>query len=343
MSSDTSRFAPVSAPAAPRPLLARDADALYWMSRYIERAEHIARILLINANLLIDVGDLSPDLQQRQWQSVLTILRPPSAAPPLAPAPAAPLREARDAGQVARHLAFDLDNPNSIAACIGRARENARGVRETISAEMWENLNTLYWQLRDAPARFDEAPDELYRTVIHASMLFQGLTDQTLEHDQRWHFTQLGKYLERIDITARVIATKYDILRSAEPRLEAPLKNIHWMSVLRSCCSIEAFRRNHIGDFDPVKVMSFLILEPDFPRSIAFCVGAAHAAIAAVRAETSPRAIDPAERALGRLKIQLEYAETAEIMKPGPIAYLQRIQADTAEAALAIQKSYFLH
>jgi uncharacterized alpha-E superfamily protein len=337
---DTSKFTLVR---PPRPLLARDADALYWMSRYMERAEHVARMLLINSNLLIDVGDLAPDLQQRQWQSVLTIMRAAALPEETDPNVALPLAESNVATRVAQHMTFNADNPNSIAACVGRARENARGVRETISAEMWENLNTLYWQVRDAPARFDEAPDDFYKMVMNASMLFQGLADQTLEHDQRWHFMQLGKFLERIDVTARVIATKYSILRPAEPKLETPLKNIHWMSVLRSCCSIEAFRRNHIGDMDPVKVTSFLILERQFPRSIRFCVGAAHDAIAAVRNEINPRAIDPAERALGRLKTNLEYAETSEIMKPGPIQYLERIQHDIAEAALAIQKSYFLH
>src|SRR5947207_712205 len=337
---DTSKFT-LAHP--PRPLLARDADARYWMSRYMERAEHVTRMLLINSNLLIDVGDLAPDLKHRQWQSVLTIMRASEMPPEVDPNLATPIAESSTASRVAQHMTFNADNPNSVATCIGRARENARGVRETISAEMWENLNTLYWQVRDAPARFDEAPDDFYRTVMYSSMLFQGLTDQTLEHDQRWHFTQLGKFLERIDVTARVIATKYSILRAAEAKLEAPLKNIHWMSVLRSCCSIEAFRRNHIGDLDPVKVTSFLILERQFPRSIRFCVGAAHDAIAAVRGEINPRAIDPAERALGRLKIQLEYAETAEIMKPGPIPYLERIEDEISEAAPAIQKSYFLH
>ncbi|MEO6436885.1 MAG: alpha-E domain-containing protein, partial [Tepidisphaeraceae bacterium] len=256
---------------------------------------------------------------------------------------ATPLTESSVATRVAQHMTFNADNPNSIAACVGRARENARGVRETISAEMWENLNTLYWQVRDAPARFDEAPDDFYRMVMNASMLFQGLSDQTLEHDQRWHFTQLGKYLERIDVTARVIGTRFALLKSVEKQLETPIRNIHWMSVLRSCCSIEAFRRNFIGDLDPVRAATFLLLEGDFPRSVRFCVTQAHAAIAAIRAEVNPRGIDPAERALGRLKIQLEYAEAAEITRPGVPQYCDKIQSDVAEAALAIQKTYFLH
>src|SRR4051794_13054554 len=325
-------------------MLSRDADAVYWMSRYVERAEHIARILLVNSNLLIDVGDLAPELQARQWQSVLTIMR--SGELPQIPEPqpvvpgAGPLPVAQ---RVALHMTFSTDNPNSLYNCISRARENARGIRETISAEMWENLNTLYWTLRDAPARFDESPEDVYRQVIIGSMLFQGLTDQTLQHDQRWHFAQLGKYLERIDVTSRVIATKFQLLKQAETKLESPIRNIHWMSVLRSCCSIEAYRRTNIGDMDPLKVATFLILEPAFPRSIRFCVGEAHTAIAAIRAEIHPQSIDPSERALGRLKTQLDYAEPEEVLRPGVPHYCERIQSDIASAALAIQATYFLH
>ena len=115
------------------------------------------------------------------------------------------------------------------------------------------------------------------------------------------------------------------------------------MSVLRACCSIEAYRRNNVGDMDPMRVAAFLILEADFPRSIRFCVGAAHAAIAAIRSEVNPHGIDPAERALGRLKTLLDYAEVNEIARPGVQQYCDRIAADIAEAAMAVQGTYFLH
>src|SRR5437762_2677748 len=120
----------------PRPMLSRDADAVYWMSRYVERSEHVARLLLVNSNLLMDVGELAPTLQQRQWQSVLTVLRCDSGFP------------AGDWGmavRVAQYMVFDAENPSSISNCLTRARENARGIRENISSEMWECLNTLYW------------------------------------------------------------------------------------------------------------------------------------------------------------------------------------------------------
>ena len=176
-----------------------------------------------------------------------------------------------------------------------------------------------------------------------ASMLFQGLADQTLPHDQGWQFTQLGKLLERVDVTCRIIETKFSILRSADNLLAGALRNIHWMAVLRSCCSIESYRRRHVGDMDPLRVASYLILEREFPRSIRFAVDRAHDAITAIRAEVNPLAIDVAERILGRLDAQLEYGEMSEILAEGIPAYLQKIQDGVVEAAMALQKAYFLH
>jgi uncharacterized alpha-E superfamily protein len=320
-----------------RPLLARDADSMYWLSRYIERAEHVARLLRVNSNLLVDVGDLAPDLQERQWNSVPAIMRSVQSESAAA--------KFGDGNAIARYMAFDRENPNSLLTCVSRARENARGVRENISAEMWECINALYWTIRsdDAPSRFEESPDDFYRSMMNGSMLFQGLTDQTLNHDQRWLFTQLGKYIERIDVTCGIIETKYGILKSAEQKLEGALKNIHWMAVLRCCCSLEAYRRQYVGDMDPLRVASFLILEQSYPRSIRYAVGKAHDAIGSIRAEVNPLSIDPAERILGRLDAQLEYAEMSEVLTDGLAPYLQKIRNQIAETALAVQKTYFLH
>lgn len=342
MTPDRSTLSPVSS-ATPsptldvpsRPMLAREADAMYWMSRYVERAEHVARLLLVNTNLLMDVGDLAPKLEERQWQSILTILHLPDLSKgdePIAP-------------RIAQHLTFNPENPNSLVSCLTRARENARSIRESISAEMWENLNTLYWSLRgdEGLQRFEESPDALYRSVMTASSLFQGLTDQTLAHDQRWQFTQLAKYLERIDVTCRVIETKFNVLGASDATTETAIRNIHWMAVLRSCCSIEAYRRNFPGDLDPMKVAAFLILEKRFPRSIRYSVCSAHAAIAAIRSGVNLNSTDAAERVLGRLDAQLEYAEVGEILSDGLPVYLQRIQSAIADAAIAVQKAYFLH
>jgi uncharacterized alpha-E superfamily protein len=319
----------------PRPMLARDAASMYWMSRYIERAEHVARILLIDSNLLVDVGDLAPHLQERQWHSIIRIMRcdpPPDSDGPIG-------------RRIAQYMTFDAANPNSLLSCLTRARENARGIRETISAEMWETLNTVYWSIttEDATARHEESPDDFYRQILMGSMLFQGITDQTLGHDQRWLFTQLAKHLERIDVTCRVIEIKYDILRSYERSLETPLRNINWMAVLRTCCSIEAYRRSYLGDMDPLRVAAFLVLEKTLPRSVRFAVGRAHDSIARIRAAVNPGGIDPAERVLGRLDAKLEYAEASEILAEGLMLYLRNIQSAVAEAAAAVHSTYFPH
>lgn len=321
----------VNAPS--RPMLSRDADSTYWMSRYVERAEHVSRLLLIHSNLLVDVGDLAPQMQDQLWNSILAITLvndPVEGSGPLGP-------------RLMRYMTFSAENPNSVLNCITRARENARGIREAISAEMWEHLNTLYWSLRseDAPMRYEESPDAFFRMVMNGSMLFQGLTHQTLTHDEQWHFAQLGKYLERISVTCRIIESKFELLRSMGAVLDAPLRNLHWMGVLRSCCGIEAYRRVHLGDMDPLRIAAFLILERNFPRTVRYCVNEAVGAIEAIRRATNARQIATAERILARLDHQLEYAELQEIVTRGVPNYVRDIQQAVSEASMHVAQMYF--
>ena len=319
-----------------RPLLARVADSTFWMARYMERAEHVARLMLVNSNLLMDLGDLAPALLERQWHDVLKILHckelPPGDGP--------------TGTRVARYCVFDVENANSLVSCIGRARENARGVRSDISAEMWEAVNELYWTVRsaDAEASFHEQPEKFYDDLVRASMLFQGLTDQTLGHDQRWHFAQLGKYLERVDVTCRLIETRFAFLREHGDTLEGPIRNIVLMAALRMCCSIEAFRRQHVSDLDLLHVSAFLVLEEAHPRSVRFAVSQAHAAARRLRERTTGQngPVDAAERVLGRLGAELSYAEPREILDAGVPAYLSRLRAQTEAAGVAVQQRYFL-
>lgn len=319
-------------------MLAREADAVYWMGRYVERAEHVARLLRVKLNLLADAGDLDEALVERLWTVVPRVFR--NNPPTPGDASSEPL-----ANRIVAQMAFDADNPNALLCCLSRARENARSVRETISAEMWEELNSIYWVIHadDARQRFDEAPDAFLRNILSFSMLFQGLSDQTLRHDQRWQFIQLGKYLERVDFTCRVIALHWDILTAAETTLDEPLRNIHWMGLLRACCSIEAYRKSFLAELDGLRVASFLLLEPNFPRSVRFAVRSASDAVHAIRLESDARKADVAQRILGRLDAQLEYAEPAELVAEGVPAYLGRVEAACAEAALALQRGYFLH
>src|SRR5438874_12206968 len=153
LSQEIALFAPA------RPMLSRDADSMYWLARYVERSEHVARMLLVNSNLLMDVGDLAPQLQQRQWKSVLDVMRSGDNLP-----------TGREllAVRIQQFMTFSRDNHNSLISCLTRARENARAIRESISAEMWECINGIYWSIsaEDAPARFEESHDDFYRSIM---------------------------------------------------------------------------------------------------------------------------------------------------------------------------------
>lgn len=318
-----------------RPMLARDADSMFWMGRYVERAEHVARLLRVHLMLLTDVGDLTPVLEHQMWLTILSTMR----------AGKEPDGDEPISARIAKYMTFDQNNPSSIVSCIARARENARAIRESISSEMWECLNGIYWRVTsdEALARFEESPDEFFFQIMNGSMLFQGLTDQTLAHDQRWHFTQIAKYLERIDVTARVIETRFDVLSKMGAQLDQPIRNIHLMGVLRSCCSLESYRRRHMADLDATRIAEYLVLQKDYPRSIRFCVEQLHQATAGVRTSNGQHTPSPPERIFGRLEAQLEYASIDEILAEGLSSYLAKIEKTANEGSGALQKSYFLY
>ena len=325
-----------------RQMLARVADSLYWLSRYVERSEHLARLIHENLQLLTDVGELAAQVKHDLWQGILRIFgvdQVPEAQAALVGT------DEQVAQQLSAYMTFDAANASSLLSCIVNARENARSIRENISSEIWEDLNSLYWSLRgpEVSSRFEEAPLEVYRQVMNGSMLFQGLTDQTLPHSQGWLFMQLGKRFERLDLTCRIIEVKFDILQRFADSLEPAERNIHWMSVLRSCASLEAYRRMHMGEMDAMRVGAFLVLEREFPRSLRACVHYAYDAVSRISESISPSAPDQAERILGRLNTQLEYAEAGEIAAEGLPAYVQKIRLSMAQAAASVKKTYFLH
>jgi uncharacterized alpha-E superfamily protein len=324
-----------------KPMLSRVAESVYWMAIYVERAEHIARMINVNWNVLIDVGDVGESLEQNLWRGVLRVLHLDQS-----PEANAALESGTDnmARRLCRSLTFDAANPSSLISCVTKARENARSIREIISAEMWEALNVLYWAIKgdDAHARFEESPQDMFHQIMSGSFLFQGLTNQTIQHDQAWLFAQLGKHMERCDMTCRIIETKHDILRAAESELDEPTRNIHWMAVLRSCCSINEYRRAYPGHMEPARVASFLILAPHFPRSVAYSVRHAHDAASRIRSTVNPHTIEQAERILGRLNGQLTNADPSELTTGDLSVFLRNTVAQIRVANEAIYKAYFL-
>src|SRR5258706_847866 len=183
-------------------MLARVADSIYWMSRYVERAENVARFIEVNLNLMLDL----PVGSAQQWQPLVATTGDAAAF--------AKRYGTATQRNVIQFLTFDQENVNSIRSCLRAARENARSVREIISSPMWEQVNVFYLMVHDlaATARVREAPYEFFHEIRMASHLFEGLTNATMSHGEGWHFCRMGRLLERADKTSRMVDVKYFLL-----------------------------------------------------------------------------------------------------------------------------------
>jgi uncharacterized alpha-E superfamily protein len=318
-------------------MLSRVADALFWMSRYLERAEQVARLLDVCFHLELDLRGVMAGPHELHWTSLAAILQEQI---PIS-------REGHTSPQAAtsQWLTFELDNPNSIMSCVSRSRANARSIRGTINSEMWRELNTLYWQLRDPEfaAQARESPHEFYRSVESGSCLFQGVCDATLNHDTGWQFIQLGKYLERADKTLRILDIQYQLLSELADPSDLPLSNLQWAAVLRSCRAYEAHQRIYVGRIEPEHVVEFLLVSPTFPRSVRFCLEEASRALAAIEGSAPVRGLGQADSTLGLVLSELKYRDLEQIISSDLHSFLDTVLERCSRVSLAVQEQYSLH
>jgi uncharacterized alpha-E superfamily protein len=303
-------------------MLCRTAENVFWMSRYVERAVAVARVLDVTWNLELDAGHLA-GTDVAFWVGLLDTPERGGA------------RAAIAHHEIRHYLAFDETNPNSLVSCIRQARTAARGVRESISSEMWEQLNSLFLSLIDPAVAEEaaEAPYAFYRRVREGAQFFQGLADCTLARDEPWHFICLGRYLERSDNVARALALEAQLLRGGEGARGDEL--VRWLVVLRSCGSAEAYSRYYALRVEPALVVEFLLLNPVFPQSVRFCLDAAWEALQGVSGpETRRGAPTTAARALGRLRARLDHAAVDE--EP----FLHSVQRQIGAVGEAITRAY---
>ena len=246
-------------------MLSRVADSLYWMSRYMERAENDARILDVNLQLLLDLGGEADAMQH--WAPVIASLEETNTFDSL--------YETADEASVTEFLTLQRENPSSIISCLSRARENARTTREQISSEMWEEINRLYLFVQSdaASGMFLTSPHEFFKRVITGSHLFQGVTDSTMTHGEGWDFIRIGTLIERADCTSRILDMKYHILLPSGEDVGGNVDTIQWMGVLKSCSGLEAYCKLYVSQVAPWKVAEFLITHQEFPRSIRYLRG----------------------------------------------------------------------
>jgi uncharacterized alpha-E superfamily protein len=311
-------------------MLSRAADAVYWMSRYAERAENIARFLDVSLQLMLDL----PESHGDPWAGVIAATGDHET---FAERNERPTRDA-----IVRFLTVDPDSPNSIVSCVREARDNARSIREAISSEMWEQVNTWYLRVREVAGSelVVDDPHDFLAAVKEASALFIGVTYLTMTHGEGWHFGRLGRLLERADQTSRIVDAKQVLLVASSPDVGASLEEIHLSALLRSVSALEMYRKSY-GRLDHVSVLEFLMLNRLFPRSIRHCLSVAYESLRAITGRPSHVASTYPERLLGRLEADYEFAVVHEIVAEGVHEHVDIFQSKLNEVGLGIYGTFF--
>jgi uncharacterized alpha-E superfamily protein len=296
-------------------MLSRVADSIYWMARYVERAENLARFIDVTLNLMLD----QPPGTYEQW---LPLVNTTGDADWFG-------RHYGSATQanVIRFLTFDKEYPNSIMSALYAARENARSIRETISSEMWEQLNEYFYFVKDAAdsgLRL-ESPSEFFQAVKRASHTFYGITDATMSHDEGWHFANMGRLLERADKTSRILDVKFFILLPSVQDVGTPTDDLQWSAVLRSVSGLETYRQQyHI--ITPHRVVEFMVLNRAFPRSVQYCIVNADYSLHQISGTPPGSFSNSAEQRMGQLKSELAYIRVDDVVQHGVHEFIDGLQ-----------------
>ena len=311
-------------------MLSRAADSIYWLNRYVERAENVARFVDVNLNLMLD----SPVGLGEQWKPLVMITGD------------LPLFQERygqaTAENVIQFLSFDSNYPNSIISCLGAARENARSVREIISREMWEQVNAFYLMVKEAAQGYSLSElHDFFTEVKMASHLFAGVMDATMLHNEGWHFGQIGRLLERADKTARILDVKYFILLPSVKDVGTTIDEIQWMALLKSASAYEMYRKRGQHRITPTRVAEFLILDREFSRSVQFCILQVERSLHQITGTPIGTWKNPVERALGRLSSEMDYLTIEEIIQIGLHEFLDHLQQQMNGVGDKIFESFF--
>lgn len=311
-------------------MLSRVANALYWVGRYLERAEDSARFVAFNRHYTQELRGVFHAAADPCWVVSWNLL-------------AADEDPGDDVTDAYWRLIFDDSLPNSVFSCVRRARENARGIRDALSSEMWEALNVLYLQLRAGASepRLEAAGFARYAQVRDASQLFQGMRDTTLLHGDEWRFLCLGHHLERAQMTVRILEQMFGhpalrLAKEAGYRIDS----LHLATTLRTCTALEAFAREG-RDLNFDRVAEFLILEPRLPRAITFSVYEVERSLHSLSNSPLDQFTNEAEQLCGRLLAELRFVRIAEIRRTGVLEYLAGLKPRLDQIAAAIGRAYY--
>ncbi|ROO83735.1 putative alpha-E superfamily protein [Actinocorallia herbida] len=298
-------------------LLSRIAETLFWIGRYVERADDTARILDVHLHRMLEEPSGDVDAGCRALSAILGV--PPG--------------DGRiDIGTVLSRLAYDDGTPSAIAGALQAARTGGRSVREVISTEMWECLNVTWHELDDRRRAAERlGPHVFLRYVRERAALFSGLADATMSRDEGWHFLVLGRSVERIDMTARLLSLRMPSASYAPD----------WSMLLRASGADESYIRTHGGTGEPRLVAAFLLLDRLFPRSVLHVLTLAEDCLAVLDPDPARAGFtDAARRPIGRLRTRLEYTDAAQLLEQLP-ELLTALQHTCVRATEAVADKYF--
>src|SRR5476651_1478722 len=309
-------------------MLSRVADSLYWMSRYIERAEHTARLIAVKLESMVEQ---TPEDAAASWARVVGALTGEKTVP-LQP----------DAFAITRRLAFDRENGAALITSLSMARDNARQVREALSNEVWESLNRLY--LRLSPVTMDSiwvhTPARLFREALEEMHALEGVTYSTLSHGEGWYFLELGRHIERVQLIGRLLDVHF---RAAGDVGRGGPKYFDWLVLLKFCTAWEPYTKQYTASVRPQKIAEFLLFDSEFPHSICFSVDRVTEALARVAPGAPPARRAAVERLAGRLKAAVDFGQVDELMSGGVAAFIADITKQCEQIHKALYSSYITY
>jgi uncharacterized alpha-E superfamily protein len=310
-------------------MLSRVASSLYWMSRYVERAENTARVLDVTWRMSLLAKE--PELQDQEWLAPLYITG--------SLFPFSGRHNEVCAREVLHFMALDPENPSSIHACARQARENARAVRGAITSEMWEVLNATWLEMQqmDEEKMRARGVSQLFDWVKERSHLFRGVTFGTLLRDEAYEFARLGTHIERADSTARILDVKYHVLLPSVKDVGGAVDYYQWSAVLRSVSAFESYRKVYRDVITPLKLAELLILRDDIPRSLRFCIRQVSDTLERVQNARSAETL----RQAGQILAGLQYGRISDIFAQGLHEYLTDFLDSTQDLGRMIQSSFF--
>lgn len=313
-------------------MLSRVANSIYWINRYIERAENYARFVSVNLNLTLD----APGILTEQWEPLLIATGDNYGF--------FEHHKVADRDTVIDYMTFDKRNPNSVYSCLANARENARTIRESITKEMWEHINIFYLKVSETKSAKNWEAEQLQQFFIEIKdgcQMFFGIIDATVTRNEGFHFGRVGRFLERADKTSRFLDVRYFTLLPNDEAIGSPQELLIWTSVLKSVSAFNMYRQQY-RVINPSHIVEFLVLDKNFPRSIYYCIRQAELSLYQISGNQITNGYsNHAEKEITRLRHEIEFTEVGDIFKKALHPYLDEFQIKNNITAKEIFNTYF--